>query len=138
MVAQAIELCPEVPLFMIQIGTERLEELFVFVSYRRNCNISELCDRFTAAYQMMGVWEKNLAWRRASKHLTGTNTSVGGVSILDWWVGAAREQWKLLTKHTSYEEVTARTFRSLAKDGVTVFKPLRVWTLNLLGDGGSE
>ena len=117
-VAQAIELCPDLPFFMFQLGTDRLEQLFAFVrtvTRHRNCNVSELCDRFAAAYQLTGIWETNPMWRQPSRRLTGTkdhmntrtwsqgpegNTSVSGVSVRDCWAGGRNRAIAMLTMHS--------------------------------------
>lgn len=140
-VARAIELCPDLPFFMFQIGTDRLEQLFAFVrtvTHHRNCNTSELCDRFAAAYQLAGIWETNPTWRQPSRRLTGTkdhmntltwskgpegNTSVRGVSVLSCWMEGRRRAVEVLKKHSGYGNVSTSTFRSLADEGVTMFQP---------------
>ena len=102
-VQQAQNLCPGEKMYLWQVGSDDLENLFAVVrtlTHSRNVNLKELGERLGAAVAMQRVYSDHESWRRVSRRLNGTfdhmdtttwdkgaagNTDLRGVDLGSVW-----------------------------------------------------
>lgn len=140
------EHCPATPVFLWQIGTDALENLFAVVrtlTHASNVDGKELGDRLGAAVALEVIYAKHPGWARTSRRLslavTGeidhTNVrsweeagplggcDVRGLKLFACWNEGRRIAISVLQDHEEYASVTQATFDDLKDESITLFFP---------------
>lgn len=140
------EHCPAMPVFLWQIGTDALENLFAVVrtlTHASNVDGKELGDRLGAAVALEEIYAKHSGWGKKSRRLALTvfgkidhmnvrtwaeagpagSCDVRGVKVAACWNEGRRIATSVLQDHEEYTGVTQATFDGLKDKGITMFFP---------------
>ena len=134
-VAQAKVVCPTLQIYLFQLGTDNVENLFAILrtmTHARTFSYVELVQRLGHAVQVQDIWSRHPEWGGASKRLrlgtddhmntktwdTGPagNTSVIGVDLVACWRNGRRNSVTVLQNHPEYTKVTLAYFMNLAEN----------------------
>lgn len=129
-------------LFLWQIGTDALENLFAVVrtlTHGSNVDGKELGDRLGAAVALEETYAKHPNWAQKSRRLNGSidhmnvrtwseagpsgGCDVRGVDVVERWNEGRRAAIRILQAHDDYADVTQGTFDDLEAKRVTMFFP---------------
>lgn len=137
-VAQAIDICPALLIYLFQLGTDHMEALFAILrtmTHSRTFSYKELCERLAHASQVDETWGRHDDWRRSSRRLLNTadhmnratwnlgppgNSSASGVELVGCWREGRRQAVVVLNRHTLYEDISIDHFLSLAEMDVGI------------------
>ncbi|CAN0451191.1 unnamed protein product, partial [Hapterophycus canaliculatus] len=115
-IAQAQVICPSLLIYLSQLGTDNVENLFAILrtmTHSRTFSYKELCERLAHASQVDEVWSRHDGWRRSSRRLLNTadnmnmatwnlgpsgNTSVSGVDVVGCWQEGRRQAVVVLNR----------------------------------------
>lgn len=141
-VLQAQQHCPSEPMFLWQVGTDGLENLFALVrtmTHASNVDAKELADRLGAAVALEEIYNKHPDWTKVSRRLNGTldhmnvvtwekggppgNCDVRGVDVGACWKGGRADATMVLRRHSDYTDVSQETFEDLGNEDITMFQP---------------
>lgn len=138
--------CPATPVFLWQIGTDALENLFAVVrtlTHGGNIDGKELGDRLGAAVALEEIYAKHPSWARKSRRLSLTHLGeIDHMNVRTWaeagptgscdvrevrvaacWNQGRRNAIGVLRDHEEYTGVTQATFDGFKADGITMFFP---------------
>jgi len=134
--------CPAMPMFLWQIGTDALENLFAVVrtlTHGSNIDGKELADRLGAAVTLEEIYAKHPNWAQKSRRLndstdhmnvkTWTEAGPAGscdvrdLDVAERWNERRRTATSVLQAHQEYAETTQATFDGFEADGITMFFP---------------
>lgn len=141
-VLQAQKHCPNQPMFLWQIGTDGLENVFALartLTHSSNFNLKELCDRLGAAVALEDIYAAHPDWKRISKRLSGSldhmnvrswlergseqNCNIRTVDVKASWAEGRHDAVDLLSCHRDFQDVTMETFVGMVDANITMFKP---------------
>lgn len=141
-VRQAQQHCPSEPMFLWQVGTDGLENLFALVrtlTHASNVDAKELADRLGAAVALEEIYNKHPDWAKVSRRLNETldhmnvltwekggpsgNCDVRGVDVTACWKGGRADASAVLRGHSDYTEVSQQTFDDLRDENITMLRP---------------
>lgn len=145
-IAQAKVHCPAEPLFMFQIGTDGLEQLFAMartLNHSSNFDIKDLGDRLGAGISMEEIYSRNAAWKQTSRRLNDTvdhnnppnwldggkykdapgNCDTREVNVADCWMQGRSDAVQSLKLNPNFSSLETSTFTDLEEAGITMFKP---------------
>lgn len=149
-VAQVMHFCPELNVYLFQLGTDNVEQLFSIIrtiTHSRNCDTKEFGQRASHACQLADVWARNDGWKKPSDRLGASgvggvektedhnnpthwdkglegNASVNGVNLKSCWLVGRRDAVIALKAHPLYTNARVEDFNEWAAAGVTMFLPL--------------
>lgn len=125
----------EYPLYLFQLGTDRLEGLFSILrtlTHNSNFDMLQCGERLSHAAQISHLYQKHPNWKRASKRLQGSqdhmnpSSWVGSpctdVDVVQCWFRGRSKAHKFLsdTEFFSNDELN---YDALAKEGYTMMSP---------------
>lgn len=145
-VALAREHCCAQPMFLWQIGTDGLENLFAVartLTHAGNFDAKEFGDRLSAAVSLEEIYSKRPEWKRVSWRLNESldhmntrswldggpeggaegNCDVRNVVLKSCWEGGRRDATTILQEHRDFSHVTQVTFEELCQKDVTMLRP---------------
>ncbi|CAN0325198.1 unnamed protein product [Ectocarpus sp. 4 AP-2014] len=138
--------CKARPVFLWQIGTDALENLFAVVRtliHGSNVDGKELGDRLGAAVALEEIYAKHPGWAKKSRRLSlarlgeidhmnvstwlaagpDNGCDVRGVKVAGCWNEGRRIALGVLQDHEEYNGVSQTTFDSFKDKGITMFFP---------------
>lgn len=138
------EHCPATPVFLWQIGTDALENLFAVVrtlAHASNVDGKKLGDRLGAAVALEEIYANHDDWARKARRLSLTfdrkidhmnvrtwvnagphgSCDVRGVNVAACWNEGRRMALGVLQDHEEYTGVTQATFDGFKDEGITMF-----------------
>lgn len=139
-VRQAQQHCPSEPMFLWQVGTDGLENLFALVrtlTHASNVDAKELADRLGAAVALEEIYNKHPDWTKVSRRLNetldhmnvltwekgGPDCDVRGVDVIACWKGGRADASAVLRGHSDFTEVSQQTFADLRDENITMLRP---------------